>query len=75
LLLHTRAIITSGDFISAAAVWPLRNCILRTASAVMMDQFQPGDLLLPDDGRRVLSPVIWGPPDFLYQAAGIEQDR
>ena len=28
---------TSVDFISAAAVWPLRSCISRTASAVMME--------------------------------------
>jgi len=28
---------TSVDLTSAAAVWPLRSCISRTASAVMMD--------------------------------------
>ncbi len=34
---YTRTIMTSVDFIRAAAVWPLRNCISRAASAVMME--------------------------------------
>ena len=34
---QTRVIMTSVDFMRAAAVWPLRSCISRTASAVMME--------------------------------------
>lgn len=34
---YTRTIITSVDFISAAAVCPFRNCISRAASEVMIE--------------------------------------
>ena len=34
---HTRSIMTSVDLMRAAAVWPLRSCISRAASAVMME--------------------------------------
>jgi len=39
---------TSVDFMRAAAVWPLRSCISRTASAVMMEVMRCG-------GREAIS--------------------
>lgn len=45
---QTRVIMTSVDFMRAAAVWPLRSCISRTASAVMMEVMRCG-------GREAIS--------------------
>src|SRR5215469_8038938 len=58
---HTRTIITSVALMRAAAVWPLRSCISRAASEVMMEVMRWPSISRTTLASRpeILTSTIW----------------